>query len=36
MKNYVKAVEEYIKAISIDPNDAYAYAERALAYNMRK
>ncbi len=34
MENYVKAVEEYTKAISIDPKDASAYVERAFAYYM--
>jgi hypothetical protein len=36
MKNYVKAIEEYTKSISIDPKDASAYAERAFAYYRSK
>ncbi len=32
MENYVAAVEEYTKAIEIDPEDATAYAERGRAY----
>ena len=36
MKNYDSAVEEYNKAISINPKDASAYAERAFAYYHSK
>jgi hypothetical protein len=36
MKNYVKAVEEYTKAIIINPKDVSAYAERAFAYYGNK
>ena len=32
MKNYAAAVEEYTKAINVNPEDASAYAERAFAY----
>lgn len=31
-KNYEKAIEHYAKAISIDPDDAYAYYRRGGAY----
>ena len=32
MKKYDSAVEEYTKAININPKDASAYAERAFAF----
>ena len=32
MQNYVAAVEEYTKAIDIDPEDASAYTGRGCAY----
>ena len=36
MKNYDSAVEEYTKAIIMNPKDASAYAERAFAFYRSK
>ena len=36
MKNYDSAVEEYTKAISINPKDESVYAERAFAFYRNK
>jgi tetratricopeptide (TPR) repeat protein len=36
LNNYLAAVEEYTKAIFIDPEDVSAYTERAYAYYLNK
>ena len=32
MKNYISAIEEYTKAISVNPKDVIAYCEQAFAF----